>query len=227
MSEFLSVVFGFPTAVFTSLLLVVLGYWLLAMFGAVDIGDAPDAPDVGDVGDATDVNADDLGALAGYLVAFGLNGVPISVVASLLVLVSWALSALASIWLVAFVPTTLLKWVVGAVVLLLSVALAIVITARLIRPLRGAFRTHYAVSHASLVGQSCKIWTSEVTPTVGRAEVAQRGAPLNIRVWADVPNPLRRGDAALIIDYDPNTQRYQVAASDIASEAMQPAPARA
>ncbi|ARU03762.1 ubiquinone biosynthesis protein [Comamonas serinivorans] len=217
MSEFLSVIFGFPTAVFTVLLIVVLFYWVLATFGLVDLGESGDAGDVGDVGHGhlhADGHTDDLGTLAGYLVAFGLNGVPISVVASLLVLVAWTISALSGIWFVRWVPTELLRWVAGAGVLVAASGLSLVITARLVRPLRGVFRTRYATTHASLVGQECVIWTSEVTPTVGRAEVSQHGAPLNIRIWADTPNPLKRGDKALIVEYDAAAKRYRVEALD-------------
>jgi hypothetical protein len=211
-SEFLSVIFGFPTAIFTVLLIVVLFYWLLATFGLVDLGEH-DA-DLGDAGDVGHLHADghteDMGTLAGYLVAFGLNGVPISVVASLLVLVAWTISALSGIWFVRHVPTELLRWVAGAGVLIAAGGLSLVITARLVRPLRGVFRTKYATTHASLVGQECVIWTSEVNATVGRAEVAQRGAPLNIRIWADTPNALKRGDKALIVEYDAAAKRYRV-----------------
>jgi hypothetical protein len=232
MSEFLSVIFGFPTAVFTVLLIVVLFYWLLATFGLVDLGEHGDLGDVGDAGNlgighaghvghghvhadgATGghghTHADNASTLAGYLVAFGLNGVPISVVVSLLVLVAWTISALSAIWFVRWVPTELLRWVAGAAVLLASAGLSLFITARLVRPLRGVFRTQYATTHAQLVGQICVIWTSEVNDKVGRAEVAQHGAPLNIRIWAETPNALKRGDQALIVEYDAAAKRYRV-----------------
>ena len=215
MSEFLSIIFGFPTAIFTALLIVVLFYWLLATFGLVDLGEHDIDMDLGDAGHGSlhaDAHTEDMGTLAGYLVAFGLNGVPISVVASLLVLVAWAISALSAIWFLRWVPTDVLRWVAGAAVMLAASGLSLVITARLVRPLRGVFRTRYATTHASLVGQECVIWTSEVNDKVGRAEVARHGAPLNIRVWADTPNTLTRGDKALIADYDAATQRYRVEA---------------
>ena len=40
--------------------------------------------------------------------------------------------------------------------------------------------------------------------------MAQRGAGINIRVWAPAPNSLRRGDAALITEYDSARQRYRI-----------------
>ena len=95
-------------------------------------------------------------------------------------------------------------------VLLAAAALSIVIAAQLVRPMRGLFVTHRAISNAALVGQVCKVLTGVVDERQGRAEVAQRGAGINIRVWAPAPNSLRRGDAALITEYDSARQRYRI-----------------
>ena len=207
MSEFLAATLGFPTIVFSILLAVVLVYWLLAIVGLVDFGET----DVDlDIGEHADMPGDDLGTIASYVVAFGLTGVPFSIVVSLLVVVAWTISTLAAIWLMPWVPTTLLQIGVGVVLLALSAAASIVITARLIRPLRGAFVTKYGTHSADLVGQSCRILTGVVDETQGRAEVAQRGAGINIRVWAPSPNPLQRGSTALIVEYDATAHRYLV-----------------
>lgn len=211
MSEFLSVVFGFPTIVFSILLAVVLVYWVLAIVGLVDFGEtAIDA----DIGQHADAPGDDLGVIASYVVAFGLSGVPFSIVVTLLVVVGWALSTFAGIWLLSWVPTLPLQIVAGLVVLALCAALSLVITARLVRPLRGVFVTRYGTDSASLVGQSCRILTGVVDEKQGRAEVAQRGAGINIRVWAPSPNTLRRGSTALILEYDAAAHRYLVQASE-------------
>ena len=92
----------------------------------------------------------------------------------------------------------------------LMAALSLVITARIVRPLRGLFVSHTAQTNASLVGQTCKVLTGVVDERQGRAEVAQRGASINIRVWSPSPNLLKRGDTALITDYDSGSHRYLV-----------------
>jgi hypothetical protein len=211
MSEFLSATLGFPTIVFSILLAVVLVYWLLAIVGLVDFGESD--IDV-DIGNHADGPGDDLGTIASYVVAFGLTGVPFSIVVSLLVVVGWTISTLAAIWLMPWVPTTLLKIGVGVVLLALSAAASVVITARLIRPLRGAFVTKYGTHSADLVGQSCRILTGVVDEKQGRAEVAQRGAGINIRVWAPSPNTLQRGSTAVIVEYDAAGHRYLVQSVD-------------
>ena len=215
MSSLFAALTSCPAVVYTVLLGVVLVYWLLAIIGLVDfeagadMDIGADAADAGDIGDAGDGGPEGLSGLAAWLVAFGLNGVPFSIVVSLLALVGWFLTGMASLTLLPLVPDAL-RWTAGAGVLLAAAALSIVIAAQLVRPMRGLFVTHRAISNAALVGQVCKVLTGVVDERQGRAEVAQRGAGINIRVWAPAPNSLRRGDAALITEYDPARQRYRI-----------------
>ena len=215
MSSLFAALTSFPAVVYTVLLGVVLVYWLLAIIGLVDfeagadVDIGADAADAGDIGDAGDGGPEGLSGLAAWLVAFGLNGVPFSIVVSLLALVGWFLTGMASLTLLPLVPDAL-RWAAGAGVLLAAAALSIVIAAQLVRPMRGLFVTHRAISNAALVGQVCKVLTGVVDERQGRAEVAQRGAGINIRVWAHAPNSLRRGDAALITEYDSARQRYRI-----------------
>lgn len=196
---------GYPTAVLSALLLVVLVYWLLALVGWVDFESSGI-----DVELQADGDPGELSALAGYVVALGLNGVPFSVVVSLLVLVAWTVSCLAGEWLMPWVPTLVLQLLVGTGVLLVSVALAIFITARLIRPLRGLFVTHQAVGNASFIGQPCTILSLKVDQRSGYAQVAQRGANIQINVWTPDANRLTKGDVTRILDYDEASGRYLV-----------------
>lgn len=210
MGNFMEAVTAYPTAVFTVLLLVVLGYWLLALLGLVDfdaLGGDLEAEVRGDFDGA------ELSSIAGYVVAMGLNGVPFSIVISLLVLVGWVLCSLAGQWLLPLVPTWPLQWLVGTGVLLVSAAVSVLVTARLIRPLRGLFVTHNAQVNQSLVGRTCQVMSLKVTERQGHAQVAQRGANLNIRVRADEPNSLTKGSTAHILEYDEGTGRYLIQAA--------------
>ena len=211
MSEFLSVVFGFPTIVYSLLLAVVLVYWLAAVVGLVDFGESD--IDV-DIGEHADVNVEDLGTIASYVVAFGLSGIPFSIVVTLLVVVGWTLSTLAGIWLLRWVPTLPLQILAGLAVLAVCFVLSIVITARIVRPLRGVFVTQYARHNSDLIGQHCVITTGAVDEKLGYAEVRQRGAGLLIQVWANSPNSLQRGSRALILEYDAAARRYLVQATE-------------
>ncbi|MDQ6962418.1 MAG: hypothetical protein Q9M28_07830 [Mariprofundaceae bacterium] len=86
MDVFLINISSFPTAIYTTLLVVVLGYWLLALSGTFDLNTF-------DVDIDMDIDVDggvsNLGGIAGLLTTLGLTGVPITIVISLLILNAW------------------------------------------------------------------------------------------------------------------------------------------
>jgi hypothetical protein len=203
---------SFPTAIPTVLLAVLLIYWLLSIIGIVDLGDGIDMDLDLDAGHAAH-DAPDLHTLAGYVVALGLGGVPLSVVASVLVFFIWLFTALAHQYLIAVLPDGTLRVLAGIAVLILSTGLSIPITARVLKPMRGLFVKHSARTNESLVGQDCRIVTQHVDKRFGRAEVDGHGAAINIRVWADVPNDLAKHSRAIIVAYDAASGQYEVQAA--------------
>lgn len=203
MGGFAEIAFAYPTAIYSALLVVVLVYWLLALTGLVDFEES--SPDL----DGT------LGTVAGYLVAFGLGGVPFSIVVSLLVLIAWLLSSLAAEIILPLVPTEILGFIAGSGILIAAFACALPLTAVCVRPMRKLFVSHSAVSNQALVGQRCRILTGSVSAGFGRAEVESRGASFNIRVFADEPNTLARGSPAIILEYVPDTGSYRVQAENV------------
>lgn len=209
MVSFMDAAIAFPTAIFTTLLGVVAFYWVLALLGLVDFDSAEADIDVDPA-----MTDPDLGSLAGIIVAFGLQGVPFSIVLSLLVLLSWTLSCLGAMWLLALLSSSIPVYVGGTLLALASVSLAVPLTARIVKPLRGLFVTHAAITNASLVGQTCKVLTQTVDEHSGRAEVSQLGASINIRVWANTPNHLARGSMARVAAYDEKSASYRIEAAD-------------
>ncbi|MDQ1834149.1 ubiquinone biosynthesis protein [Massilia scottii] len=203
---------SFPSAIPTVLLAVLLIYWLLSMIGLVDMGDAIDLDLDVDAGHAAH-EGHSVPALAGYLVALGLGGVPLSVAASVLMFFTWLGTVLLHQYVLAWLPGAPLRIGGGIAALLFSAALAVPLAARVLRPLRGLFVKHAARANASLVGLDCMIVTRYVDRRFGRAEVGAHGASINIRVWADVPNGLARHSKAIIVAYDEATRQYEVQAA--------------
>ncbi|MDR2678250.1 MAG: DUF1449 family protein [Zoogloeaceae bacterium] len=216
------ILLGYPTVLFVVLLGVVLLYWCLAIAGLVDFegevdldidldadasNDLLDAPAGGDEGGGVSVSG-----LAGMLVALGLSGVPFSVVVSLVVFFGWFLSTLASLWLLPLVPTAILKFVVATGILLGSAALSVIPAAACVRPLRRMFVKTRALSSVALVGRECVIETGRVDEHFGRAVVTGEDGEFHLQVVAETPNPLTRGAAAVIVDYDAGRRVYRVAA---------------
>ena len=209
MTSFYDAAISFPTVIYTTLLGVVMVYWLLALVGIVDFESAN--LDI-DSELHADAHVDEISDLASYLVAMGLNGVPFSVVVTLLTVFAWTSTCLAAMWVLPLVPTSPLRMVAGLGVMVVAFALALPLTARLIRPMRGLFVTHTAMSNAALVGQTCRVLTSSVDEKFGRAEVATRGAGVNIKVWAETPNNLSKGSVARILEHDAARERYLIVA---------------
>ncbi|WP_218509406.1 hypothetical protein [Variovorax sp. dw_308] len=135
--SFVAAVGSYPTAIFTALLGVVLIYWLLGMLGIVGFGDAR-------LGVPTQLHGDgdadpDSGSLANGLVALGLDGVPFSVVVSLLVLMSWMVSCLVGMWVLPLAPMEPIHTMGGILAFMASLALGLQLTIWLVSPLRGVF----------------------------------------------------------------------------------------
>ena len=189
MGRFVEAALSFPTVVFTPLLLVVIGYWIVVIAGGAD----PEA---------------DLDGDAGPLGFLGLGGVPIPVVVSLLVVIAW-FGSLAGAELFTSVPA----WAVLAGALMLAwllTRLAVLGLARLWPAVPGASRTDF-------LGLTCVIRTGTVTRTFGQAEVhAPDGSSAIVQVRQAGTDDLRAGSRALLFDVDPDGEFFWVVPADIA-----------
>src|SRR5690606_11246242 len=92
MEDFLAIALGFPAALLSFSLVIVVLYWVVVLLGGADL----DLLD-GDVDIAADptVGAEDAagsGGAAGMLAALGLGGVPVTVALSVLIPVAWFVS---------------------------------------------------------------------------------------------------------------------------------------
>lgn len=200
---FIDAALSYPTGLLSALLAVVLVYWLLALVGLADF-------ETDGLEWQADVDAGELSGAAALLVGLGLGGVPFSIAASLVVLLAWTFSCLAAMWVLPTEPGLLMQIAAGTGVLLLALAWGVLLTSRLIRPLRPLFKTHVAVANRDLVGQACTVLTGSVDEKLGQAEIQQAGASLNVRVWAPSPNAFKRGSTARIADYDDARGRYRI-----------------
>jgi hypothetical protein len=188
MGDFVDAALSFPAAVLTVLLAVVLGYWLLVLVGTLDveIGDL-------DVGDGV-----------------GLGGVPVTVTASVLVVVGWFVSLVGT--LLTGGLGTLARVLLGIGVLLVAL-LAGLFAARLVAvPLRRLYAPGGEVSRSDFLGRECVIRTGRVTGDFGQAEVtAADGSSAIIQVRQTGEHALTSGRRALIFDYDIDGEFFWVA----------------
>ncbi|MFI7543143.1 hypothetical protein [Actinoplanes sp. NPDC049599] len=187
MGGFFEAALSFPAVIFTPLLVVVIGYWLVVIVGGAD-------PD-GDGGD-TD---------GGFL---GFGGVPASVVLSVLVAVAW-FAALAGGELLGAVPAGLV--LAGAIAVAWLVARLAVLLLRRFLP------TGAEPSRADFVGMTCVVRTGRVTATFGQAEVhSPDGSSALVQVRQAGNDDLRAGTVAVLYDFDADGEFFWIVPADVA-----------
>ncbi|MFV2119192.1 hypothetical protein ACE14D_12400 [Streptomyces sp. Act-28] len=153
MDEFLHAVVSFPCVLFTAALMVVVGFWLLVLFGAADH-------------DGFDADVD-TGAV-------GLGGVPVSVSVSLLIVLAWFFGVAGSVLLASTDRPGALIRLLGVVLPFASLLGAWCLVRVLVRPLATFFPDETGPSRQDFVGSIRTVRTGRVDADPGKAEVAAR-----------------------------------------------------
>jgi hypothetical protein len=211
MGDFVGAALGFPAVLFSFLLLVVIGYWIVVVLGGLGV-DALDADAPGlDGADAAgaETAAGDVGGhtgVSGVLGAAGLGGVPVTVVLSLLIALAWFASLVGGVLRHGAGGPGLALGILAA-----ALVLAWLATRLLVLPLRRVFRAEPGPSRGAFVGRMCVIRTGRVGTDFGQAEVhAPDGSSAIIQVRQTGRDQLRAGSTALIYDYDPEGEFFLV-----------------
>ena len=147
------------------------------------------------------------GAIKSMLQFLNFGDVPAMIVVSIMSLSAWTCSMVANHY---FNEGSILR----AVVLLApNVALTIVLTKLISTPLKKLFNTlnREYEEHKPIIGRACTVITSEVTENFGQAQIETSGAPLIINVRTYGGNVLVKGESALVIREEKETQLFTVA----------------
>ena len=207
MDTYLEILSTYPTAVYTVLLAVVTVYWLLSALGLLGMDTLDGLLGLEAAGDGAD--SDGSGALASLLNKFGLDGVPLMVVFTLIALVGWSVCYLTELHLLrGMTGVTGALARTGSLVggLLLSIPVARVA----LSPVRALMRRHRPVSQAPLLGRIATVRSPEITQTSGTAEVEDGGAGLILQVRHATPGLFVRGDRVVLIEYLREHNAYRV-----------------
>lgn len=185
MTEFLEAAAGFPAVIFSSALVVVLGFWLLVMLGGAEA-------------DSFDSDVD--------LDVTGLGGVPVTVAASMAVVMAWFSTLAGSVLIGRAGLTGLAHAATDLALLLVSVPVAWGAARALVRPLAKLFPDEPGPSRQDFIGSLCTIRTGRVDAHFGQAEVAARdGAVALVQVRQNPQardGTLTAGSSALLYAYD-------------------------
>ncbi|WP_448547029.1 DUF1449 domain-containing protein [Thalassotalea fusca] len=206
MTQLFEVAAQFPTVIYSVLLGIVVVYWIIGMFGIVDL----------DLTGDTDVEVDteidgSVGGLAGLMLTFGLTGIPFTLVISIIILICWLLSFYLQLYLLSWLPDGWLYYLFGTVADFIVFLIALPITAIVIRPLKGMFKSVETTTSQHLVGRDATIATGHVTETFGQAKLFNDGAEILLDVRCAPEHSLKMGDKVLLIDYSKENHAYIVA----------------
>lgn len=204
MDLFISIALSFPTLVFSVLLAVALFYWLLAVAGLVEL-------DVLPLGISPDGDGLELGGVAGLLMKFGLDGVPLALILTVQVFIAWLISYFAGFFLLQHLPWDLLRYALGALAALLALFIALPFTGLVLRPLRPLFAKAKAVDSVSLLGEIAVVRSPLVSLAQGSASLDDGGAGLILQVRAE-PGRFVRGDRVVLAEYIEAQNAYRVIA---------------
>ena len=255
--ELLEIAFSAVNLPYTILLIVVVGYWVLYLIGAlgsdvlhfhadadVDVPadlhvDVPadlhvDVPadmhvDVptdmhvdmpadmhvdGDVNVDTDMHVSAEGGghgVAEVLHFFHVGELPVVLIFSLLVLFMWLLSMVAN---EAMHNTRV--WVAGLLFFPIFVV-GLMFTKAILTPFAPYLKQMFDQSSdiVVIIGKICTISSLEVTPEYGQAELPQPGAPMVLNVKTRDGTTLRKGEEAIVYEYEEETNTYLVAKFDV------------
>jgi len=208
MDQLLEVASQFPTVIYSVLLGIVVVYWIIGMLGLVDLDFSGDVDIDIDVDADADVSVD---GLTGLLLTFGLTGVPFTLVISIVALVCWLISFYLQFYILTWLPEGILYYVLGAASDIAIFFISLPITAVIIRPLKGMFKSVEAATSNDLVGKDAIIVTGTVSETFGQARLFNNGAEMLLDVRCDPEHSMSSGDKVLVIEYQKDNHAYIVA----------------
>lgn len=184
-----------------------------AAAGHATAGHAADTPGI-----------DEAGSAAAF---FNLRRVPLTVTLSFFALFGWIATFCGMRLLGPLALTVMPSGLFGALLFLGSLVAAVPMTSLATRPLEGLFKTSEGRKRHELVGAVCEIRSGRVDEGFGQATLQDDGAELVIDVRIDTTRlrvavadgsaagaatsgRLKRGDSAIVIDYDEARGAYLV-----------------
>lgn len=210
MDPFYQNVSSFPTVVFTFFLLLSLLFWSVAVLGLIDIGFL----DVIDVdGGILDLEGDGStvpDGIAGLILKWGLNGVPVTIIITLIALFGWFFSYYGVYFSQDYLFSGPITWVANIAVFIASLAIAIKLTALSIRPIRPLFLKMQQHSQKVLIGQTAIVRTSRVDEKFGEAVLEDGGAGLILKVRAMDNQKFVKNDRVVLLEYVDVSNSYSV-----------------
>jgi hypothetical protein len=204
MNQFHQTATSFPTLVYTILLIICMAFWLIGLLGFGGF-------DTIDIDTEFDTEAGSPDGMAGFLLRYNLNHVPLTIILTLFALFGWILSFLIIVYLGPFIPTSILTFIFDIGVRLITAYLSLLLTSQAIRPIRMLFMTLNVDEKIHIIGQTAVVRSSHVTDSSGEALLNDGGAGilLNVRT-ASKNQTFSKGDEVVVIEKLNEKNLYRV-----------------
>jgi len=211
MDPFYQNISSFPTVIFTLLFIICLLYWLVAILGFIDL-DFLHLDHLSHANVEIDLHHDlsSADALAGLMLRFGLYGVPLIIIISLITLFGWFFCYYIVHYLFRFIPDGFMHFLAGIPVLAFAFYLAILITSQLIKPLRPLFKKAEQHMVKKILGQIATVRTSRVDNNFGEAILEDGGAGLILKVRTIGDEIFKKNDSVVLLEYLEEKNVYRV-----------------
>ena len=208
MIDFLNTALTFPTVFYSGLLAIVTIYWLFSIIGFLDI-------DMLDADVDIDVEADsNPSVFSNFLIKFKLDGVPVTLSLSFIILFSWIICFLVTHYGISLISEEWVRVLIGLWLIILAPFITAPLVAIIIAPLKPLFKKQEEQSSKDIIGRTAKVRSSKVTANFGEAELHDGGAGLILKIRAEEPNKLKRGDQVLLQKYNLAGNTYWVVEKD-------------
>ena len=206
MELFLNQVFSAPTLYFALPFVFLILFWVLTIAGFADFEflDSFLGTNTGlDSGTENDSNSPQ----SSWLESLGLDGVPLTVVVTIIDFYALVITYFARKYLMPLFDDLLSATALGLLVAVFAVVIALPISAMSIKPLRRFFYTHEAIGKNELIGTLCTVTTQSVTESFGQAS-SDQGMVFSVR--AAEPNKIIKGSRVALIEFKPEQDYYTV-----------------
>ena len=198
----------YPTVIFTGLVMFVTLYWLVSLLGMADM----DTVELGDAGSEADISdLSSTGFFTGLMLKFGLYGVPLIIILTLISLIGWLLSYLYTSFLHQNVNSGILYYVFGTGALVFVLVISMWLTGLIISPIRKNIAKIPKRNASSNIGKIAVVRTLSVTDKHGEAVLNDGGAGLILKIRSDMSdNQLKQGDKVVLVAYLDDANTYRV-----------------
>ena len=202
MLELLQAAFSSVNIIPTAFLVFVLLYWVVVIFGLLDL-------DFLNVHIEAEVDGDSISSITwlnAALAFFNLGKVPFMVFLTFLALPFWVIAILANHYLNNNYELLGLLYLVPSFIAALFVSKFL--TMPFIRLFAALEKEH--ASAATIIGQVCTVILPANPSELGQATVSTDGAPLLLNVKTTEGSAVQKGETALVIDYNADNKFYLI-----------------